>query len=79
MVVGPCSWRFKAPDFQIASPCIFSFLGLFFLDRVFTLLVTAKGKKEYTRLSPSSQNSFYYFFSFLFKGLKFKTQFKVEF
>ena len=46
MVVGPCSWRFKAPDFQIASPCIFSFLGLFFFDRVFTLLVTAKGKKE---------------------------------
>ena len=37
--------------------------------------MTITGKKR-IRLSPSSQNIFYYFFIFCFKGLSFKTQFK---
>ena len=41
--------------------------------------MTPKGKKEYIRLSLSSLNSFDYFFAFWFKGLSFKTQFKIEF
>ena len=59
---------FCSPD------CNFSFLyGLF------TLFMTPKGKKEKIRLSPCSLNSFYYIFIFWFKGLSFKTQFKIDF
>ena len=59
---------------------IFSFFSslIFFLYGLFTQLMTLKGKKEYIRLSPSNLNSFYYFFVFWFKGLSFKTQFKIE-
>ena len=39
--------------------------------------MTTKGKKE--SVSPNSLNSFNYFFIFWFKGLSFKTQFKIEF
>ena len=50
----------------------------FFLYGLFTPFMTPKGKKK-IRLSPSSLNSFYYFFIFWFKELNFKTQFKIEF
>ena len=59
---------------------IFSFLDLFFfLHRHFISFMTPKSKKEQIRLFPSSLNSFYYFFTFWFKGLSFKTQFKIKF
>ena len=46
---------------------------VFFLYKLFTPFVTPR---KYIGLSPSSLNSFYYFFIFWFKGL---TQFMIEF
>ena len=57
----------------------FSGMWIFFLYGLFTLLMTPKCKKEYISLSPCNLNSFYYFFIFWFKGLSFKTQFRIEF
>ena len=55
----------------------FSGLSCFFLCGRFTPLTTSKCKK--IKLSPCSLNSFYYFLFFWFKGLSFKTQFKIDF
>ena len=63
-------------------PCTHVLLSgqqFFYLYRLFTSLMTPSGKQESVRLSPNSLNSFHDFFLFWFKGLCFKTQFKIEF
>ena len=83
---GYCSWGFKPPGFQIIFPCTFWWPNLFlfkatffFLCRLFTPLMTPKGKKRISKVLSNKSIQFLLLFTFWIKGLSFKTQFKFEF